>query len=153
MVLLVGCANIGDLRHLIVEDSRADKSGNEGGEHLTIKRGPRRNVDVMGEFEILCKVECVRGGDVSVSLEIVHGCGVTGEPETTEQFGDNVKGDLHIGDSHDDPARNTEDDGEEDTIQYNSRGGVGGVNGDTGGTNTDGHTQYDEVDPLRDLLI
>ena len=153
MILLVNRANIGNLRHLVVENGGADESGNEGGEHLTIKRDPRRDVDVVGEFEILGEVEGVRGGNESVRLEIVHGCGVTGEPETTEQFGDNVKGDLHIGDSHDDPARNAEDDGEEDTIQYNSRGGVGGVNGDTGGTNTDGHTQYDEVDPLRDLLI
>ena len=80
MILLVRRANIGDLRHLVIEDGCADKSGNKGGEHLAVEGDPRWYVDVMSEFEVLGEVESVRGGDVSVGLEIVHGSGVTREP-------------------------------------------------------------------------
>ena len=59
VVLLLGCTNIGDLRHLIVEDGRTDKSGNEGSEHLAVEGDPRRDVDVMGELEILSEMEGV----------------------------------------------------------------------------------------------
>ena len=152
-VLLPRCANIGYLRHLIVEDSRAYESGNKGSKHLTAEGNPRWNVDIVSELEILGKVEGLRGGDVSVGLEIVHGGGISGEPETTKQLCNNVEGDLYVGNSHNDTARNAEDDSEEDTVQHNSRGSVGGVNGDTGGANTDGGAQYDEVDPLGDLPV
>ena len=80
MILLVRRANIGDLRHLVIEDGCADKSGNKGGEHLAVEGDPRWYVDVMSEFEVLGEVESVRGGDVSVGLEIVHGSGVTRKP-------------------------------------------------------------------------
>ena len=153
MVLLPRCANIGYLRHLIVEDSRAHETGNKGSEHLAIESDPRWNVDVMGELEILGEVEGMRGGDVSVGLEVVHGGSIAGKPETTEQLGNNVKSDLYVGNGHDDTARNTEDGSEEDTIQHNSGGSAGRVNGDTDGTDTDGDTQYDEVDPLGNLLV
>ena len=153
VVLLLRCANIGDLRHLVVEDSRADKSGNECGKHLAVEGDPRWNMDVMGELEVLGKVEGVRGGNVSVGLEVVHGGGVTWEPETTEQLGNNVEGDFYVGNGHDDAARNTEDDGEEDTVQHNGGGGVGGVSGNTSSTNTDGDTQHEEVGPLWNLFV
>jgi len=110
-------------------------------------------MDVVGELEILGEVKGLRGGDVSVGLEVVHGGGISGEPEATEQFGNNVEGDLYVGNGHDDAARNAEDDSKEDTIQHNSGGSIGGVYGDTGGTDTDGDAQYDEVDPLGDLLV
>ena len=153
MVLLVRCANIGDLRHLIVEDSRAYESRNKGSEHLAVEGDPRWNMDIVSELEILGEVEGLRGGDKSVGLEVVHGGGIAGEPEATKQLGNNVEGDLYVGNGHDDAARNTEDDSEEDTIQYNSGGSAGGVSGDTGGTDADGDTQYDEVDPLGDLTV
>jgi len=153
VVLLLRCANIGDLRHLVIEDSSTDKSGNESGKHLAVEGDPRWNMDVMSKLEILGEVKGVRGGDVSIGLKIVHGGRVTWEPETTEQLGNNVEGDLYVGDGHDDAARNTEDDGKEDTVQHNSGGGVGGVSGNTGGTNTDGGTQHDKVNPLRDLFV
>lgn len=153
MMLLPRRTDIRDLRHLVVEGSRAYESGNKGGKHLAVERDPGRNMDVMSQFEILGEVQGVRGGDVSVGLEIVHGCGITGEPETAEQLSNDIEGDLYVGDDHDDATRNTEDDSEEDTIQHNGRGCIGGVNGNTGGTNADGYTQYDEVDPLRDLPV
>ena len=84
VVLLLHRANIGDLRHLIVEGSCADESGNERSEHLATERDPRCNVDVMRELEILGEAEGLRGGDISVDLAVVRGGGVTGEPETTE---------------------------------------------------------------------
>jgi len=33
-ILLVWCANVRDLRHLVVEDSRGDEGGNDGSERL-----------------------------------------------------------------------------------------------------------------------
>ena len=152
-VLLPRCANIGYLRHLIVEDSRAHKTGNKGSEHLTAECDPRWNMGVMGELEILREVEGVHGRDVSVGLEKIHGIGVTGEPETTEQLSDDVEGDLHVCNSFDDTTRHTKDGGEEDTVQRSSGRGSGGVNGDNDGTDSDGDTQYDEVYPLRNLFV
>ena len=116
MVLLLRSANIGYLLHLIVEDSRAHETGNKGSEHLAVEGDPRWNVNVMGKLEILGEVECVRGRDVSVGLEKVHGIGITGEPETTEQLSDDVERDLYVCDSFDNATRHTEDGGEEDTI-------------------------------------
>ena len=111
MVLLTGHTNTGNLRHLVVEDSRANKTGNEGGDHLATESDPRRYVGVMGKLEVLGKAQGVRSGDISVGLEEVHAVGVTGEPETTEQLGNDVEGYLHVGDGLDDAARNTKDDG------------------------------------------
>ena len=68
---------------------------------------------VVGKFEILREVESMRGCDVSVRLEVVHRSGVTGEPETTEEFGNDVQGNFDIGDGHNDTARNTENHSEE----------------------------------------
>jgi len=153
VVLLVRCANIGDLRHLVVEDTRADESGNKGSEHLAVEGNPGWDVDVVSEFEILGEPDGVCGGDVSVKLEVHQGGGVTGEPETTEQLGDDTEGDLHIGNCHDYAGRNAEDDCEEDTIQRSGGGGIGRVNGDNGGTDADGDAQNDEVDPLRNLSV
>ena len=153
VILLLRCANIGDLRHLIVEGSCADESGNKRGEHLAAERDPRWNVDVMGEFETLGVVEGARDSDVSVDLEVVHGGGVTGKPETTEPLSNNVEGDLYIGSGQHDTARNTKDDSEEGTIQHDSGGSVGGVNGNASGTGANGDTQHDEVGPLGDLVV
>jgi len=66
VIFLSGCANTGDLRHLVVEDGCGNEAGNEGGEHLGIESYPRWNVGIMGELEILREVERVRCGDVSV---------------------------------------------------------------------------------------
>jgi len=98
---------------LVVEDGRADEGGDEGRPHLAAESDPRCDVHVVGELEILSEVEGVRGGDVTVRLEIVHSCCVTREPETTEQFCNNVQGDLDVRNGHDDAARNTEDRSEE----------------------------------------
>ena len=59
VVLLLGCADIGDLRHLIVEDGRAYESGNDGSKHLAVEGDPRWDMDVVGELEVLGKVEGV----------------------------------------------------------------------------------------------
>jgi len=112
VVLLAGCANVRDLRHLVIEDARGNETGNEGGEHLRIESNPRRNVGVMGELEILGEAEGVRSGEESEDLKEVHAIGVTGEPETTEQLGNDVEGYFYVGDSLDDTAWNTEDGGE-----------------------------------------
>ena len=116
VILLRRQADIGDLGHLVVEDSRANEGGDESRPHLTVEGDPWRDVYIVGELQILSKVESVRGGDESVRLEVVHSSGIPREPETTEEFGNNVQGDLDVCDGHDDTAGNTEDYREENCM-------------------------------------
>ena len=109
MTLLRRQADVGDLGHLVVEDGRADIGGDESPPHLTAEGDPWSNMYVVSKLEILSEGESLRGRDESVSLEVVHGSGVPGKPETTEKFGDNVQGYFDIRDGHDDTARNAED--------------------------------------------
>ena len=102
-------ADVGNLGHLIVENGRANEGGDESRPNLTVEGDPWSDVHVVGELKILSEVESVRGRDVSIRLEVVHGSGIPGEPETTEEFSDNVQGDFDIRDRPDDAARNTED--------------------------------------------
>ena len=108
VILLLWQTDAGDLGHLVVEDGRADESGDESRPHLAVEGDPRCDVDVVGELEILGEMESVRSRNISVSLEIVHSSGVAREPETTKQLGNNVQGNLDVRDRHDDTARNTE---------------------------------------------
>ena len=153
VVLLINRTYTGDLRHLVIEDGGTDESGDEGGEHLAVEGDPRWNVDVMGEFHILREVEGVRGGDVPVGFEVEYRSGVTGEPEPAEHLGEDVEGDLHVGNCHDDATGNREDHGKQDTIQCGGGGGVCGISGDTSGTKTDGNAQDKEVGPLGNLSV
>jgi len=109
VILLRWQADVGDLCHLIVEDGRANECGDESRPNLTAEGDPWSDVHIVGELKILSEAKSVRGRDVSIRLEEVHGSGVPGEPETTEEFGDNVQGNLDTCDRHDDAARNTED--------------------------------------------
>jgi hypothetical protein len=152
-ILLASRADVGDLGHLVVENGGANEGRHKGGDHLTVEGDPRWDVDVMRELEILGEVEGVRGRDVSVGLEVVHRGGVTGEPETSEQLGDDVQGNLDVRDGHDNTAGDTEDEGKEDTIQDDGRSGVGGVSTDTGSTQSDGGYKDGEVDVLGNLLV
>ena len=114
VILLTGQTDVGNLRHLVVEDRRADEGGDESRPHLTVECDPWSDVNIVGELEVLSEVESLRGRDVTVGFEIIHGSGVTGEPETAEQLSDDVQGNLDVRDGHDDTARNTEDHSEED---------------------------------------
>lgn len=113
VVLLPRQANVGDLGHLVVEDGRADEGRDEGRPNLTAEGDPRSEVYVVGELEICGKAKSVRGRDVTVRLEEVQRGGVTGEPETAEEFGNNVQGDFDVRDGQDDATRDTEDYSEE----------------------------------------
>ena len=152
-VLLVRRADVGDLGHLVVENGGTNEGRNEGGDYLTVESDPGWDVDVMRELEILSEMEGVRGRDVSVCFEVVHRRGVTGEPETADQLGNNVQGDLDVRDGHDNTAGDTEDEGKEDTIQDDGRRGVGGVSTDTDSTQGDGDYEDGEVDILGNLLV
>lgn len=55
-ILLVWGANVRD-RHLVVEDRSANERGHKCGDHLAIKCDPRRNMDIMGQLEILGEME------------------------------------------------------------------------------------------------
>jgi hypothetical protein len=108
VILLRGQADVGDLRHLVIENGHADESGDEGYPHLAVEGDPWSDVHVVGELEILSEEESARGRDESVSLEVAHSGGVTREPETTEELGNNVQANLDIRDGHDDTARDAE---------------------------------------------
>ena len=113
VVLLRGQADVGDLGHLVVENGQLPDVGNLR-LHLRLHEGdPRRDVHVVGELEILSEVESLRGREISVSLEVVQSDSVTREPETAEELGNNVQGDLDVRDGHDDAARDAEDHSEE----------------------------------------
>ena len=114
MILLRGQADVRDLGHLVIEDGRADEGGDECCPHLAVEGDPRGDVHVVREFETLSKLKSLRGCDVSIRLEVVHSGGTTREPETTEEFGNNVQGNLDVRDGHDDAARDAEDGSEED---------------------------------------
>lgn len=84
VILLAGQTDVGNLCHLVIEDRRADEGGDESRPHLAVECDPWSDVNIVGELEILSKVKCLRGRDVTVGLEIIHSSGVTGEPETAE---------------------------------------------------------------------
>ena len=113
VILLRGQADVGDLCHLVVENGRADEGGDKSCPHLAVEGDPWSDVNVVGELEILSEVESVRGRDVSIRLEVVHSSGVTGGPETTEELGNDVQGNLDVRDGQDDAARDAEDHSEE----------------------------------------
>ena len=152
-ILLVGCADVGDLGHLVVENGSTDEGRYEGGDHLTVEGDPGWDVDVMRELEILGEVKGVGGRDVSVGLEVVHcGC-VAWEPETSEHLGDDVQSNLDVRNGHDDAAGDTKYEGKEDTVQDDGRSGVSGVNIDSDNTQNDGDYEDGEVNVLGDLLV
>jgi len=109
VILLLWRADVGDLGHLVVEDRRADESGDESRPHLAAESDPWRDVDIAGELEILGEVKSARGCDESVSLEIHRSSRVSREPETTEKLGNNVQGNLNVRNRHDNATRDTED--------------------------------------------
>ena len=113
VILLRGQADVRDLGHLIIENCRAHQGGGEGCPHLTAEGDPRSDVRVAGELETLSEVESLRGRGAPVRLEIVHSSGVTREPETTEELGNNVQGNLDVRDGQDDTTRDAEDYSEE----------------------------------------
>lgn len=113
MILLVRQTDVRDLRHLVIEDRRADEGGYKSGPHLAAECDPWSDVHIMGELEILGKVKSLGRCDVTVGLEIIHSGGIACVPKTTEQLGDNVQGNLDVRDRHYDAARDTENCGEE----------------------------------------
>jgi hypothetical protein len=82
--------------YLVAENGGAEEGGDESCPHLAVEGDPRGDVHVVRELEILSKLESMRGRDGSVSLEVVHSGGISREPETTEQLGNNVQGDLDV---------------------------------------------------------
>ena len=60
VVLLRGSADTRDLGHLIVEHGSSDKAANQGRDYLCRESAARWNLDVVGQFQVLGKVERVR---------------------------------------------------------------------------------------------
>lgn len=147
VIRLGGATYSRDLSHLVVENGRANETRNDCCNDLSREGDTGRNVNVMGQLQILSEVDRVGSRDVTIRLEVVHGCCVSSKPETAKQLGENVERNLDIRDGLDNSNRNTEDDSEEDTIKHNGRGSVCGPNSNTCGTDTN---TYDQ-DTGRDL--
>ena len=113
VILLLRQADIGDLGHLVVENGRTDESGDERCPHLAAEGDPWGDVHIVRELEIFSEADSLRGRDGSVRLKVVHSGGVTREPETTKELGNNVQGNLDVRDGQDDAARDAEDHSEE----------------------------------------
>ena len=58
-----GSTNVLNLE-LVVENGSTDECRNKGSDHLDDERVPRRDMSVVGEFEITGKGERLRTGDV-----------------------------------------------------------------------------------------
>ena len=106
MILVGRRADIGEIE-LEVQDTDGDERRDEGGDHLSEEGDTRGNVRVVGELEILSERDGVRGRDVAVRLEEVHGERVALEPGTTEELSKHVEGDRDIGRRVDDTDRHT----------------------------------------------
>ena len=76
-------------RHLVAEDGRAKKSGDESPTRLSAEGDPWSYVYAVGELDILSEVESVPNRNEPVRL--VHDSGVPREPDTTEEFSNNVQ--------------------------------------------------------------
>lgn len=66
-------ADVGDAVHLEVEHADADERRDDGGDHLRPKGVPRRDLDVVREFEVVGEPDGVGAGDVAEGFEVVHG--------------------------------------------------------------------------------
>lgn len=66
MVGLGGAAYAGNLGHLIVENGRADETGDDGCNNLGHEGDTGRDVNVMGQLEILSEEQGVGSRHVTV---------------------------------------------------------------------------------------
>lgn len=73
LILRVRCAHSINVQHLEVQHSNADDGTNQGGDHLSDKGLAWRNLDIVGELEIVGKPDGMGAGYVAKRLEIVHG--------------------------------------------------------------------------------
>lgn len=102
---------------LTVEDGNLDKTRPESGDELTEEHGPWWQLEVSTKLHILCKGETLGHGDVSIysaklvqvnrrtlgnetrrtGLEQHHGVGCSRNHVTDQEFGENVKTKLDVG--------------------------------------------------------
>lgn len=71
----VGRANVLE-RHLEIENTTTDECEDECGDHLTRESVPRRDLDVVGELEVIGELQSLVAGDVTIGLEPDEGVGV-----------------------------------------------------------------------------
>lgn len=62
------------------------KRGHEGGNSLSPECCPRRDLDVVRQLHVVAKGQCVRSGDVSVTLKKVHRESVPGQPGSANEL-------------------------------------------------------------------
>lgn len=147
-----------------VENTRADKGRYQRSDNLSDESVTRRDLDIVGQLEIVGKVDCLSRGDVSVGFEVVHRESISRGDLRSNQLGQDVHGDLHSGDGVDKTNLrsawqwslthgNDKDQSHADTEQYHGGSGVGLIASDTDHSGNDGDSQDDQIPPLGYLFV
>lgn len=138
---------------LVGDDADADKGRDQGGHHLREEGEAGRDLDVVGQLEIVAEVQGVRAGDVAVGLEEAHGEGVAFHEGAADELGQHVERHFDAGHGVDDARGDHEDEAQGDAVEDDAGAGVGWPVGD--GCAAEGHAddEDDHVPPLGDLLV
>lgn len=122
-VWCIGGTDILDM-DLEVENTSADESGNKACGHLSPEGVARRNLGIVCKLEIVQELNSVSASDVAEGLEEVHGQGITTNPSTSDEFGQDVESDWNTSNGSNDTNRNDEDQTERETVKDNTNSGL-----------------------------
>jgi hypothetical protein len=134
----IGSANASDALHLEVEDAGADNGTDKGGDDLGDEGLTGRNLDVVGELEIVAEPNGVRAGHVAKGLEIIHGQRVAIDKGTANEFSEHVQGNFDACHGLDDAHGDDKDDAERQAIKDNPGRSVSIPASDTSDTQSNG---------------
>lgn len=110
--------------YLKLQDGNAYDGGEECGNHLGAEDDARRNLEIVGNLEVGTEVQGVRAGDVAKRLEVAHGQGVSLDPGTAYELGQNVERHLYAGHGEDNARGHNKDEGQCDPEEDDARRGV-----------------------------
>jgi hypothetical protein len=123
-VLLGWRAHILDVCHLEIDDRDGHEGRNDSSNHLDPESNSGWNMRVMRKLKILRESNGMGSSHVAVTLEVVHGQSITREPQSSEKFGKHVEGNFLVGDRLDNTDRDTEDNGQGNTVYDDASIGV-----------------------------
>lgn len=138
---------------LVGDDGDADKGRDQGGDHLGEEGEARRDLDVVGELEVVAEVEGVGAGDVAVRLEEAHGEGVAFHKGAADELGQHVERHFDARHGVDDARGHHEDEAEGDAVEDDAGAGVSWPVGDGGAAEGHADDEDNHVPPLGDLVV
>lgn len=146
-------ANASDALHLEVENAGADDGADKGGDDLGDKGLTGRDLDVVGELEIVAEPNGVRASYIAKGLEIIHGQRVAVNKGAANKFGEHIEGNFDTCHGLDDAHGNDEDDTERQAIKDNSGRSVGVPASDTSNAQSNGDQETNQIPPLRNFGV